>query len=105
MICSYAGSSVADEPCRHNSLCSMTGHNCLHMLIQLISAGPDRHRSFTDVSLPVCRYEHFRDKPAALLVKMAEFIMAALTDDMNKQYNDAVIEQLRLSDAQTQSKQ
>lgn len=47
------------------------------------------------------RYDHFRDKPAALLVKMAEFIMAALTDDMNKQYTDAVIEQHRLSEAQT----
>ena len=75
------------------------------MDVQLKSAGPALYRSCIDVSLPVCRYEHFRDKPAALLVKMAEFIMAALTDDMNKQYNDAVIEQLRLSDAQTQPRQ
>lgn len=37
-----------------------------------------------------CRYDHFKDKPAALLVKMAEFIMAALTDDVNKQYSDAI---------------
>ncbi|KAA6424087.1 MAG: SMCA5 SWI SNF related matrix associated act (ISS) [Trebouxia sp. A1-2] len=47
------------------------------------------------------RYDHFRDKPAALMVKMAEFIMAALTDDLNKQYNDGVFEQHRPSDVQT----
>ena len=37
-----------------------------------------------------CRYDHFKDKPAALLVKMAEFIMAVLTDDVNRQYSDAI---------------
>ncbi len=50
--------------------------------------------------LSVCRYDHFRDKPAALMVKMAEFIMAALTDDLNKQYNDGVFEQHRPSEMQ-----
>ncbi|KAL3143339.1 hypothetical protein ABBQ38_002174 [Trebouxia sp. C0009 RCD-2024] len=47
------------------------------------------------------RYDHFRDKPAALLVKMAEFIMAALTDYVNKQYCDAIHDQHRLPDTQT----
>ena len=49
-----------------------------------------------------CRYDHFKEKPAALLVKMAEFIMVALTDDHSNQYNDAVHDQHRPSDAQTQ---
>jgi hypothetical protein len=34
------------------------------------------------------------------MVKMAEFIMAALTDDLNKQYNDGVFEQHRPSEMQ-----
>ena len=46
-----------------------------------------------------CRYEHFRDKPAALLVKMAEFITVALSEESNKQYYDAVAEQHRLTEA------
>ena len=46
-----------------------------------------------------CRYDHFKDKPAALLVKMAEFIMAALTDYVNKQYCDAVYDQHRLPES------
>ena len=45
-----------------------------------------------------CRYEHFRDKPAALLVKMAEFITAALSEETNRQYYDAVLEQHRLTE-------
>ena len=52
-----------------------------------------------------CRYDHFKEKPAALLVKMAEFVMAALTDHVNnhvnKQYNDAIHDQHRLPDPQT----
>lgn len=47
------------------------------------------------------RFDHFRDKPAALMVKMAELIMAALTDDLNKQYNDGIFEQHRPSEMQT----
>ncbi|KAL0039756.1 hypothetical protein WJX77_006974 [Trebouxia sp. C0004] len=47
------------------------------------------------------RYDHFRDKPAALMVKMAEFIMAALTDDLNKQYSDGNFEKHRSSEVQT----
>lgn len=46
------------------------------------------------------RYDHFKDKPAALLVKMAEFIMAALTDYVNKQYCDAIHDQHRLPETQ-----
>ena len=49
----------------------------------LINMQPDR--------VVCCRYDHFKDKPATLLLKMVQFVTVILNDDQNK-FNDVVVE-------------
>ena len=36
-----------------------------------------------------CRYDHFKDKPATLLLKMVQFVTVVVNDDQNK-FTDGV---------------
>ena len=42
-------------------------------------------------SIVYCRYDHFKDKPATLLLKMVQFVTVILNDDQSK-FNDVVVE-------------